>query len=214
MTGRSAAEPYQTEREAVAAARAVIPPHLGWSILSQEQHYVLVHQVLAESGVETSRFEDRTAWWLANYDDNVTAIIARWVSAAYEAGKAAALAGAATQRSASARRTLAVEVRSAVLGELTKAAEATAVTDYRHAADAGVPEEEPERAPAETGATVLHRMIAAYVTAQASGKLRAGMTLAEFTGLDVGEYEQWAASGEPSARWLRMVAAGRDNDGG
>jgi hypothetical protein len=84
-------EPYESERQASAAARAVIAPEPGWSILSQAQGDELLHRALAASGVQTSGFEDRTAWWLANYEDHVIAIVARWVTSAYEAGKAAAL---------------------------------------------------------------------------------------------------------------------------
>jgi hypothetical protein len=89
--------PYQNEREACAAARAVIPPEPGWSILSQSQLAELLHRALAEAGVETSDFEDRTGWWLSGWEDYTIAIIARWVTDAYKAGKAAGPDGAATE---------------------------------------------------------------------------------------------------------------------
>jgi hypothetical protein len=81
--------PYESERQASAAARAVIPPEPGWSILGQAQHSALLHAALTDAGVETSDFEDRTAWWLCCWEDYTTAIIAGWIARAYEAGKAA-----------------------------------------------------------------------------------------------------------------------------
>jgi hypothetical protein len=89
--------PYQSEREACAAARAVIPPEPGWSILSQSQLAELLHRALAEAGVETSDFEDRTGWWLSGWEDYTIAIIARWVTRAFETGKAAGPDGTVTE---------------------------------------------------------------------------------------------------------------------
>jgi hypothetical protein len=86
--------PYETEREASAAARAVIPPEPGWSILGQSQHADLLHRALEAAGVETSEFEDRTAWWLAGWEDYTVSIIARWIRRAFESGKAAGPDGA------------------------------------------------------------------------------------------------------------------------
>ena len=83
--------PFRDEREASAAARAVIPPEPGEVILSQAQRDEVLHRALAESGVATSALEDRTAWWLANWEDYVIGIIVRWITSAYEAGKASAL---------------------------------------------------------------------------------------------------------------------------
>jgi hypothetical protein len=90
-------KPYENDREASAAARAAVPPEPGHAILSQEQHSELLHRAFAESGVQTSDFEDRSLWWLANYEDYLTAMIARWVRAAYENGKAAGPDGAVTE---------------------------------------------------------------------------------------------------------------------
>jgi hypothetical protein len=89
--------PYQNEREACAAARAVIPPEPGWSILSRSQRAELLLCALSDAGVETSTFEYGTAWWLCGWEDHVTAIIARWVAGAFEAGKAAGPDGAVTE---------------------------------------------------------------------------------------------------------------------
>jgi hypothetical protein len=86
MTDRG---PFQNERAACAAARAVIPPEPGWSILSQSQRAELLLCALSDAGVETSTFEYGTAWWLCGWEDHVTAIVARWIARAFEAGKAA-----------------------------------------------------------------------------------------------------------------------------
>jgi hypothetical protein len=76
--------PYANEREASAAARSVIPPEPGWSILSQAQRADLLHRALAEAGVEVSESEDASAWWLGNWSDHLVAIIARWITAGRE----------------------------------------------------------------------------------------------------------------------------------
>lgn len=81
--------PFQNEREASAAARSVIPPEPGWSILSQAQRAELLHRALEAAGVETSEYEDARAWWLGNWSDDLVAVIDRWVTRAHEAGLAA-----------------------------------------------------------------------------------------------------------------------------
>jgi len=74
--------PFRNEREASAAARSVIPPEPGWSILNQSQHSELLHRALEAAGVEVSEFEDRTAWWLSGWEDYTVSIIARWIAEA------------------------------------------------------------------------------------------------------------------------------------
>lgn len=76
--------PYANEREASAAARAVIPPEPAWSILSQAQRAELLRRALEAAGVETSEFERGIAWWLSDWGDHYVAIIARWVVEAAE----------------------------------------------------------------------------------------------------------------------------------
>jgi hypothetical protein len=88
--------PYENDREAHAAAVAAIPPEPGWSILSQAQRDRLLRDALTAAGVETSAFEDRTAWGLGNWEDYLCATVARWIAAAHEAGKAAGPDGSAT----------------------------------------------------------------------------------------------------------------------
>jgi lysylphosphatidylglycerol synthetase-like protein (DUF2156 family) len=77
-------QPFRNEREASAAARSVIPPEPGWSILSQPQHADLLHRALEAAGVEVSEFESRTAWWLSGWEDYTVSIIARWIAKAAE----------------------------------------------------------------------------------------------------------------------------------
>ena len=81
--------PYESEQQASAAARAAIPPAPGHVILSWSQLDGLLHLALAESGVETTAYEDGTVGWLANYEDSTVQVIAGWIRRAYEAGKAA-----------------------------------------------------------------------------------------------------------------------------
>lgn len=97
MPGQHDNGPYESDREAHAAAVAAIPPEPGWSILSQAQHSQLLHDALTAAGVETSAFEDRTVWGLGNWEDYLCATIARWITSAYEAGKAAGPDGAVTE---------------------------------------------------------------------------------------------------------------------
>lgn len=89
--------PFQSDREAHAAAVAAIPPEAGWSILSQAQCSQLMHDALTAAGVDTSAFEDRTVWGLGNWEDYLSATIARWVTAAHEAGKASAAEAEVTE---------------------------------------------------------------------------------------------------------------------
>lgn len=83
-------QPFMNEPEASAAARSVIPPEPGWSILSQSQHADLLHRALEAAGVEVSEFESRTAWWLSGWEDYTVSIIARWVRSAHETDRAGA----------------------------------------------------------------------------------------------------------------------------
>jgi hypothetical protein len=89
--------PYETERQACAAAVAAIPPEDGWSILSPAQRSELLHRALSRASVETTVFEARTARWLTTWDDHTVSIIAGWIRRAYEAGKAAGPDGAVAE---------------------------------------------------------------------------------------------------------------------
>lgn len=77
--------PYESERQAHAAAVAAVAPDEGWSILREAGCRELLHRALSDAGVETSAFEDRTIAWLAGWEDYVCAIIAGWVTRAAQA---------------------------------------------------------------------------------------------------------------------------------
>ena len=70
---------YQSERQAVTAMRAVIPPGPDRVILTPQQRREYLGRALEAAGVELSEFEERTAWWLCGIEDYTIAVIARWV---------------------------------------------------------------------------------------------------------------------------------------
>jgi hypothetical protein len=73
--------PYETARDAHAAAAAAFPPEAG-SVLTAEQNCELLHRALQAAGVTTGAFEDGIARWLGNFEDSSVAVIARWITAA------------------------------------------------------------------------------------------------------------------------------------
>jgi hypothetical protein len=77
MTG-----PYETEREARAAAHAAVPPAAGSSILSAAGNQELLGRALEAAGVRTGRYDDRIIEWLSQWEDSVCAVIAGWVQRA------------------------------------------------------------------------------------------------------------------------------------
>lgn len=86
--------PYDSDRQAHAAAVAAIPPEGGWSILRRDQNRELLARALESAGVERGRYDDRVIEWLSGYGDAVCAVVAGLIARAHEAGKAAAPAGA------------------------------------------------------------------------------------------------------------------------
>jgi hypothetical protein len=90
----SPAGPFDTEREARAAAHAAIPPAAGNSILTAEQNHQLLSRALDAAGVRTGRYDDRITGWLAQWEDATVAAIAGWVQ------RAAALPGPGGQAAA------------------------------------------------------------------------------------------------------------------
>ncbi len=82
--------PFDDERDASAAARAIIPPEPGWAILSDVQHRELLEQVCKESGVELGTFDHRILAWVSNWEDATCAVFAGIITRAHEAGKLAA----------------------------------------------------------------------------------------------------------------------------
>jgi hypothetical protein len=81
MTG-----PFESEPEARAAAHAVVPPAAGSSILDAAGNRQLLGRALEEAGVQTGRYDDRIAEWLAGWEDAICAVIAGWISRARTGG--------------------------------------------------------------------------------------------------------------------------------
>jgi hypothetical protein len=71
--------PYETARQAHAAAVAAVPPAPGWSILRHDENLRLLHDALQDAGVTTAAYEEKLADWLANYEDETIAVIAGWI---------------------------------------------------------------------------------------------------------------------------------------
>ena len=86
MTG-----PFESEREARAAAHAVIQPEDGWSILSGTQNRLLLARACETAGVELGAYDRRILIWLAGYEDAICEVIADLILRARATGKAAAI---------------------------------------------------------------------------------------------------------------------------
>ncbi len=99
------AGPFDTEREARAAAHAAVPPDAGWSILSAAGNRQLLGRALEDAGVLMGRYDDRIAEWLTRWEDAAVAVIAGWVQRARGLAPAdLALILAALDDAAEARR--------------------------------------------------------------------------------------------------------------
>jgi len=77
--------PFETEREARAAAHALVPPDKGWSILSAAQNRQLLGRACEAAGIEMGRYDDRIIEWLAGWEDATCAVIAGLITRAHEA---------------------------------------------------------------------------------------------------------------------------------
>lgn len=81
----TASGPYDTERDARAAALAAGgPARPGWSILSAEQNRLMLAAAIAGAGVETARYDDRIIGWLAGFEDSACAVIAGLITRAHQ----------------------------------------------------------------------------------------------------------------------------------
>jgi hypothetical protein len=78
--------PFETEREARAAAHALMPPVEGRSILSAAQNRQLLGRACESAGVTMGRYDDRIVGWLAGWEDATCAVIAGLISRANRAG--------------------------------------------------------------------------------------------------------------------------------
>ncbi len=81
--------PFETERQAHAAAIAAIPPEHGRLILHASQNRQLIEDACAAAGVVLGAFDRRHLDWLAGFEDSDCAVLAGIIRRAYEAGLAA-----------------------------------------------------------------------------------------------------------------------------
>jgi hypothetical protein len=100
----TAADPFDTEREARAAAHSAVPPEAGWSILSAAGNRELLRRATEAAGVRTCPYDDQIIGWLAGFEDSICAVIAGWVRRARPSGDELALILAALDDAAEARR--------------------------------------------------------------------------------------------------------------
>lgn len=89
--------PYETERQARAAAHAGVAPGTGQVILDRGGNIRLLFLALEDTGVVTGSHENKIAAWLANYEDSTMAVVAGWIRRAFEAGRAVGPDGAVTE---------------------------------------------------------------------------------------------------------------------
>lgn len=75
-------QPYETQRQAHAAAVAAIPPENGLSVLSAGQNRQLLGRALEAASVPMGRFGHEIAEWLSRQEDATVAEIARWIETA------------------------------------------------------------------------------------------------------------------------------------
>lgn len=75
-------QPYETQRQAHAAAVAAIPPEDGLSVLSDTQNRQLLARALEAAAVPMGRFGHEIAEWLSRQEDAAVAEVARWIETA------------------------------------------------------------------------------------------------------------------------------------
>ena len=79
--------PFETEREAVAAAHEVVRPEYGWSILRKSQNRFVLGQACEAAGVELGAYDRQILDWLSGFEDSVCAVVARLVARAVAAAR-------------------------------------------------------------------------------------------------------------------------------
>jgi hypothetical protein len=77
--------PFETEREARAAAHQVVRPEQGWSILHKSQNRFVVEQACETAGVELGVYDRQIIDWLSGFEDSVCAVVAGLVARAVAA---------------------------------------------------------------------------------------------------------------------------------
>jgi hypothetical protein len=78
--------PFETERQARAAAHAIAPPDDGWSILHAPQNRLLLERACKAAGVDLGAYDRRILDWLASLEDSICAVIAGLMSRAHQGG--------------------------------------------------------------------------------------------------------------------------------
>ena len=78
--------PFDTEREASAAAHAVIPPAPGRVVLTAAQNRQVLDLACAAALVELGAYDARVTGWLAGYEDAMCAVVAGLITRAHAAG--------------------------------------------------------------------------------------------------------------------------------
>jgi hypothetical protein len=79
--------PFETEREARAAAHEVVRPEYGWSILSKSQNRFVLEQVCERAGVELGAYDRQILDWLSGFEDPGCAVVAGLVARAVAAAR-------------------------------------------------------------------------------------------------------------------------------
>jgi hypothetical protein len=80
--------PYADERQARAAALAVVPPEPGWSILRHAQCRQLLDLACEAAGVAAGEYDKRILEWVSGFEDSACAVFAGLITRAYLAGLA------------------------------------------------------------------------------------------------------------------------------
>jgi hypothetical protein len=84
MHHRPSYQPFETEREAHAAAlKAGGPPRPGWSILSGDQNRQMLTAACEAAGVDLGAHDARILAWLAGFEDSTCAVIAGLITRAH-----------------------------------------------------------------------------------------------------------------------------------
>lgn len=76
------AGPFQTERDARAAAHAAMAPEAGWSILRSPQNRLLLEEACKAAGVELGAYDAQILGWLAGFEDSTCSAVAGLVTRA------------------------------------------------------------------------------------------------------------------------------------
>jgi hypothetical protein len=79
--------PFETEREARAAAHQVVRPEPGWPILCKSQNRFVLEQACETAGVELGAYDRRILDWLSGFEDSTCAVVAALVARAAAAAR-------------------------------------------------------------------------------------------------------------------------------